>query len=67
MEWPGDVKQDLVSADNPNGRIANSDLECAGLLLLWLVLEEVCNLTVGSHVALFSDNQPTVHWVQRLV
>ena len=43
----------------------NSDLEMAGLLMLWLVMEEVCNVT-DSHVAIFSDNSQTVHWVQRL-
>ena len=66
VEWPDDIKQDLVSEQNPNGRITNSDLEMAGLLLLYLVMGEVCQLKSGSHVALFSDNQPTVHWVQRM-
>ena len=66
VEWPDDIKQDLVTEDNPQGRITNSDLEMAGLLLLYLIMEEVCDLHSGSHVALFSDNQPTVSWVQRL-
>ena len=35
-------------------------------MLLWLVMEEVCDLTSGSHVALFSDNAPTVSWVNKL-
>jgi len=55
----------IVSDDNPTGSITNSDLEMAGLLVLWLVMEEVCDVK-DSHVALFSDNSPTVHWVQRL-
>ena len=38
----------------------------AGLLLLFLVMEEVCDLGPGTHVALFSDNPPTVHWVRRM-
>ena len=38
----------------------------AGLLLLWLVMEDVCPTVSDAHVALFSDNSPTVHWVQRL-
>ena len=38
----------------------------AGLLLLWLLMEDVCSLTPGCHVALFSDNSPTVSWVARL-
>jgi hypothetical protein len=42
MEWPDDVKKDMKSESNPEGHITNSDLEMAGLLLLWLVMEEVC-------------------------
>ena len=37
-----------------------------GPLLLWLVMEEVCEVKFGDHVAVFSDNQPTVLWVDRL-
>ena len=60
-EWPDDIKRLYKT-----GSITNSDLECAGLLLLWLIMEDVCPLKVGSRVGLFSDNSPTVSWVQRL-
>ena len=66
FQWPADITNDIVSVSNPNGRITNSDLEMAGLLLLWLVMEDVCPTVEDAHVALFSDNSPTVHWVQRL-
>lgn len=68
MPWPQDIKDDLVSFSNPKGRITNSDLEFAGLLLLWLVMEHMCQLekTPGCHVGLYSDNTPTVHWVRKL-
>ena len=66
MEWPLDIKNDIVSTDNPGGTITNSDLEMAGLLMLWIVMESVCHPVQNKHVALFSDNSPTVHWVQRL-
>ena len=66
FQWPEDITTDIVSESNPNGRITNSDLEMAGLLLLWLVMEDVCPTLADAHVALFSDNSPTVHWVQRL-
>ena len=66
MEWPDDVKKDIKSESNPEGRITNSDLEMAGLLLLWLVMEEVCGPMAEKHAALFSDNSPTVHWVRRM-
>ena len=41
-EWPDDIKQDLNLEHNPSGRITSSDLEMAGLLLLWLIMEDVC-------------------------
>ena len=65
LQWPPDITASIVSDDNPCGTITNSDLEMAGLLMLWLVMEEVCEVR-DAHVALFSDNSPTVHWVQRL-
>ncbi|KAL7533277.1 hypothetical protein ACHAWF_011989 [Thalassiosira exigua] len=66
MEWPDDIKADIVTLDNPQGRVTNSDLEMAGLLLLFLVMEEVCPELRHRHVALFSDNSPTVSWVKRM-
>ena len=65
LQWPRDISDSIVSDNNPTGTITNSDLELAGLLMLWLVMEEVCDVQ-DAHVALFSDNSPTVHWVQRL-
>ena len=66
LEWPEDIKAD-VAPRNPKGRLTNSDLECAGLVLLWLVMEAVMPLYAlrVAHVALFSDNSPTVSWVER--
>ena len=66
FEWPADVKAALHLDPGSKGHLTNSDLEMAGLLLLWLVMEDVCDIASGTHVALFSDNQPTVHWVERL-
>jgi hypothetical protein len=67
MEWPQWVK-DEVDATNSGrgGNLTNSDLEMAGLLLLWLIMEEVCQFEPADHAALFSDNDPTVSWVDRL-
>ncbi len=65
LQWPEDITRNIISDDNPTGTLTNSDLEMAGLLMLWLVMEDVCDIT-DAHVALFSDNSPTVHWVQRL-
>jgi hypothetical protein len=38
----------------------------AGMLLLWLVIEGVCGVLAEKHVALFSNNMPTVAWVSCL-
>jgi hypothetical protein len=56
----------LRTNSGKGGKLTNSDLECAGLLLLWLVMEEVCDPQPGAHIALFSDNSPTVSWVCRM-
>ncbi len=64
-QWPPSITSEIVSTENPNGKLTNSDLELAGLLVFWLVMEEVC-VVKNSHVALFSDNSPTVHWVEKL-
>ena len=66
VQWPPEISTAIVSTENPHGSITNSDLEMAGLLLLWTVMEDVCPSVKNVHVALFSDNSPTVHWVQRL-
>ena len=66
LEWPQEIRDALISESNPEGTITNSDLECAGLLLTWLVMEEVCPDLVHKHVALWSDNQPSVCWLKRM-
>ncbi len=60
-EWSQDVKTLYLSK-----KITNSDLEMAGLLFLWLVMESVCGDIREKRVALFSNNLLTVGWVRRL-
>jgi hypothetical protein len=60
-EWSQEVK-DAYHAK----KISNSNLEMAGLLFLWLVMESVCGNLREKRVALFSNNSPTVGWVQQL-
>jgi hypothetical protein len=66
LQWPPDISAELLSFNNPKGKITNSDLEMAGLLLLWLCLEEVAPDLTHKHIALFSDNSPTVSWVTKM-
>jgi hypothetical protein len=66
FQWPEAIREDINSTDNPNGSITNSDLEMAALLMLFLVLEGCAPALSDKRVALYSDNTPAVHWVQRL-
>ena len=61
LAWTDDVKELFH-----NGDIINSNLEMAGLLMLWLVMEEVCPKVQATYVALSSDNSTTTGWVKRL-
>ncbi len=65
-EWPDTIKQDIILLTNPTGRLTNSDLEMAGLVILWLVIEGFCHNLHKKRVTLFSDNSPTVSWVTQL-
>jgi hypothetical protein len=66
LKWPKDIRDNLVSVDNPGESITNSDLKMAGLLLLWLCIEAVVLDIAHKHVALFSNNSPTVSWVEKM-
>jgi hypothetical protein len=66
LQWPANISADLISFENPRGQINNSNLEMAELLLLWLCLEGVMPDLAHKHVALFSDNSPTVSWVTKM-
>jgi hypothetical protein len=65
-EWPKDIKNNIKTSQNPKGKISNSDLEMAGLLMLWPIIEGVCKDLCKKRIALFSNNSLTVGWVTRL-
>ncbi len=60
------MTNDIKTATNPEGRIANSDLEMAGLVLLWLTMKEVCGPLEEKRLTLFNDNSPTIKWATNL-
>lgn len=67
MQRPADITKHFFSKENPTGSTTSSDLKMAGLLLLWLVMEDVCPTLAGAYVvAIFSDNSPTAHWTQQM-
>ena len=65
-EWPPDVTENVSLFSNPTDNITNSDLEMTGVLILWLVMEAVCQPLQEKRVALFSNNLPAVGWTKRL-
>jgi hypothetical protein len=65
LQWPPDITASVIAELNPTGTITNSDLELAGLVILWIMMEHVCTDLVEKRVALFSNNSPYVGWVQR--
>jgi hypothetical protein len=65
VEWPADIRQNVISFDNPSGTLTNSDLEMAGMVLHYLVLEHLVALQ-HVHVAAWCDNTPTVSWTNKL-
>jgi hypothetical protein len=59
VEWLQDIRNNVVSFSNPNGIITNSDLEMAGMVLHYLVLEHLTRPR-HIHIAAWCDNTPTV-------
>ena len=45
VQWSEEITKDVVSNDNPKGKITNSDLEMASFLLLWIVREDISPIT----------------------
>ena len=41
-EWQQDIQDDMITEANQTGSLTINDLELAGLILGWLVLENVC-------------------------
>eukprot|EP00978_Attheya_sp_CCMP212_P001507 scaffold3149_cov26-Attheya_sp.AAC.2 len=65
--WPLDIRTAVISESNPKGRLTNSDLEMAGvLLLMMLVLETLAPLKHRRAVAL-CDNTPGGVVVDKIV
>ena len=64
MEWPLEIQNQLVSSKNKNGKLSINDLELAGILLSWLVLEKITKSKLKhTHIGMFCDNASTVQWI----
>ncbi len=68
LQWPKEIQDQLITKENPNGTLTINDLEMAGVLLQWLILESIvphCNLN-NAHIGIFCDNRSTVSWAYKL-
>lgn len=63
-EWPDYIKQRLVTEDNPNGTITNSDLELAGGLLHLEALTQAFDITERTILSK-GDNLSTTFWERK--
>ena len=64
VEWPDSIKRQLITTENPNGTISNSDLEFAGVLLHLQALVQYCDVQERT---IFSktDNLNALFWQQK--
>lgn len=65
FEWPADIKARLITDDNPDGDITINDLELAGIVLGWLVIEKSQNSLAQTHIGSFCDNTSAVSWAYK--
>ena len=63
--WPADIQAQLVSWSNPQSDLTVNDVEMAGLLFEYLVLELLVDLE-HEYVAVWCDNASTVRWARRM-
>jgi hypothetical protein len=68
VQWPKDVTDAVVSDSNPDGRLTNSALEMAGVLLQEAVLEATIgpSAIIATQTAIGCDNSPAVAWTSRM-
>lgn len=62
VELPEDNQQNLCTSDNPNGTITMNDLELAGMVLGWLVLEKLVPDMQFKNIGIDCDNSSAVSW-----
>ena len=66
LPFPEDVTADVVSDKNKEGKITNSDLEMAAILLVWHTLECIVPSLRDKHIIIYSDNTPSVAWTTKM-
>ena len=65
VEFPSDIQAELVTWSNLDGTITMNDLELAGMIIEWLVLENIVDDLVFKRVGLNCDNSNAVSWTNK--
>ena len=65
-EFPGDIATDVISDDNPQGKITNSDLELAAEVFAVGIALERAPKTKHAPLGTLCDNTPTVSWIDKM-
>ena len=65
-EWPPDIKASLITEHNPDGSLTINDLELAGAVINFMVLESQNINLKFHHIGTFCDNTSAVSWAYRL-
>ena len=66
MEWPQDIIDELCTSSNPKGRLTMNDLELAGVVLEWLVLECLIPDLIFKSIGINCDNSTAVTWITKM-
>jgi hypothetical protein len=66
IEWPDKVKRRILTPSNPTGDLTINDLELAGMIFGWLILESTLPDLKHQHVGIFCDNTSATQWAYKL-
>jgi hypothetical protein len=66
VKFPANITSQVVSEKYPDGQLTNSDLEMAGVLLHYLVLEAFVPDLSCQQAVIGCDNSPVVAWMQQM-
>ena len=65
VKWPEDIANNLVTWENPTGKYTMNDLELAGVVLEWLVLEALVPNLIFKSAGMNCDNSTGTAWATK--
>jgi hypothetical protein len=66
VEFLPDIRREVISEQSPEVQLTNSDLEMAGVVLHFLVLEDLVPKLTHCQAVIGCDNSPAVAWTWRM-